>query len=363
MISFLSPLQFLWIIPWTILLFIVYSSQTRSLDWLRINVSKRFQHKFSRYTEKTVKAHFLFLFFTGLFMIISAASPVSQGSTEIKEESGNIIFLIDSSFSMLAADTIKIHSQKPKNRFAQAKEFAVDLIDSLSEFSFGLVTFSGISAVHSPPMRDTDSLKTFIENLPLHNFEHTGSHFKSAFQSVIHLISSKPGNYQVVLISDGEIPRNQKMDFEEELNVLQNKEVPVHSVGIGTKKGGTVRFYISYFNIEKSEESGSGGTDLAGTVRRQTHAKTVSNIDTYREDKYLENISSETDGKYIVVEKKEWVENIISSIKKHGKKTTYTNAPGKQDLSVYPISFFFLFFLIDTLLFFRDLKFRTGTEK
>ncbi|MCE9499522.1 MAG: VWA domain-containing protein [Leptospira sp.] len=360
MISFLSPLQFLWTIPWAVLLFIVYSKQSRSIGWIKTNVSVRFQYQFSRYSGKTLKYHFIFLFFMGLFLIISAAAPVSRGSVEIKEETGNIILLIDSSFSMLASDTRKVHSEKPKNRFAQAKEFAVELVTSLPEYSFGLITFSGIAAVHSPPMRDTESLKTFIENLPLHNFEHTGSHFKSAFQSVIHQVIAKPGNYQVVLISDGEIPKNQKMDFEEELNIFQNKDVPVHCVGIGTKKGGSVRFYVSYFQMENTGE-GSGRTDLAGTVKRETRTKTVTNIDTYRTDEYMEKISSKTDGEYIVVENKKWIDNIIPALKKNGKKTTYTNAPGKQDLSVYPIFLFLLFFVIETLFLFRNFKFRRNT--
>ena len=106
---------------------------------------------------------------------------------------------------------------------------------------FALLSFSGIPAIHSPPTSDHDALLTFLSTLSMHNFQSTGSSFRASFEGILHMIHHKQDNYQVVLISDGELPRPDI--FDEELALLLKKRVVIHTVAAGSQAGSKIKVF------------------------------------------------------------------------------------------------------------------------
>ncbi|MCB1157647.1 MAG: VWA domain-containing protein, partial [Leptospiraceae bacterium] len=178
MIQFAFPYMFLLILPWTILFFFLYGVQESALRWLRVNISDRFLETLTRYKDKrSIVSHLLLLYLMGIFLLIAATGPMLPSVYKIDTIKGNIVLLIDGSSSMVAGDTFAhpITNKKPYDRFAQAQEFCVDLIEAEPNYSYGLITFSGIAVSHNLPTSDLASVLTSIQAMKMHNFEMPGS--------------------------------------------------------------------------------------------------------------------------------------------------------------------------------------------
>ncbi|MCB1191152.1 MAG: VWA domain-containing protein [Leptospiraceae bacterium] len=360
MITLKNPYLLFLVIPWTLFLIILYFYQKKSLQWINENVSIRFKAVFTKYKNPYwLKLHFLLLFLAGLSLILGSSGPQKQGIVELAINTGNILFVMDGSFSMLAGDTIPhpITKKKPYDRFGQAQEFANDLVDNLPTYKFGLITFSGVTVVHSPPVSDAIAIKTVITQLLAHNFENTGSNFKSALNTIIEVASSHNTKFQVVLISDGEVHDKQPSeyaDIEDELDVLNTIGIIIHTIGVGSLAGGGVNFFINHFQEEYSKTNDSNSKDDSSGMKRKTKKKeTIKDIATYRSDKILKKIASETDGKFLIVEDGDWVSNLLPWVEKITKESKITEqTSGKEEISVYFLYLFLVIFLLETLFLF-----------
>jgi hypothetical protein len=361
MIDFENINQFYWVIPWLIFLLYLYRKQSKSLSWIMENVSKRFIESITKYDSLLkIKLHLVYLFLLGLLLIISAAGPRKEGMVEDVSGKGKIILVLDGSFSMLAADTTPhpITKKNPYDRFAEAQIFCEELIDVNPDFAYGLISFSGKPAIHSLPTNDIITIKTFIHTLLVHNFESTGSSFKLALQEVLHQVYQTDGSIQVILLSDGEVPKGREEDIKEEIELLKRNNVTIHTVGVGTNSpGGSVNFYVSYTEEEKKALENKSTDDSTGTKKIEVDQKIIKNIKTYRQDDLLSGLAKETGGHYIVVEKGQWVKDLIPYIKETGANAkSKIKTSGKEDLSIYFLTAFLLGFFLDGLYLFRRIK-------
>lgn len=357
MIDFENINHFYWIFPWIFFLLYLYRKQSKAFLWVEQNISKRFTNSITKYNSLTkIKLHLGFLFFLGLLAITAATGPRMEGMVEDVSGKGKIILVLDGSFSMLAGDTSPhpITKKYHEDRFAEAQIFAEELIDANPDFAYGLITFSGKPAIHSMPTNDIISIKTFIHTLLAHSFESTGSSFKLALQEILREVYETEGNIQVILLSDGEVPEGKEENLEEEIEFLKQNKVTIHTVGIGTTKGGAVNFYVSYTEEEKKELENNSTDDSTGTKKKETSQKQIKKIDTYRQDDLLSKLAKETGGHYIVVEKNQWINDLSPFIKETGAiAKSKIKTSGKIGLSVYFLIAFLIGFLLDSFLLFR----------
>ncbi|MBP9884740.1 MAG: VWA domain-containing protein [Leptospiraceae bacterium] len=358
MIEFENIYHLYWVLPWVSFLLYLYRKQSKAFLWVSENISKRFTNSITKYNSLLkIKLHLFYLFLLGLLLIISAAGPYREGLVEDVSGKGKIILVLDGSFSMLAGDTSPhpVTSKYPQDRFAEAQTFCEELIDENPDFAYGLISFSGKPAIHSMPTNDIITIKTFIHTLLVHNFETTGSSFKSALQEILRQVYETEGRIQVILLSDGEVPEDKEENLTEEIELLKRNNVTVHTVGVGTNSpGGSVNFYVSYTEEEKKALESESTDDSTGTKKKEVDQKIIKNIKTYREDKLLRNLAKETGGHYIVIEKKQWVKDLIPFIKDTGSRNkSKIKTSGKEDLSVFFLIAFLVGFLFDGLYLFR----------
>ncbi len=334
MIEFTRPLLLILLLPWFIFTVIFFRRNLKSLDTLRAEVSVRFLRKFTVYSGKMLMGHSVLLFLTGGMLILSAARPVSSGDSGISVRQERIVFMIDASLSMVSGDVSGYSVRmKIKNRLDEAVEVTRSIMDGLPGYRFGLISFSGISSFHSPPVADKKTIEGYLDNFRLHIFQKMGTNFKTPLLSLIHLTEYRGDTgFQGVIISDGEAKEYD--DYREELITLEKKGIPVHTVAVGTKKGGGIDIF-----------------DPKEVLEGKSKPRTVKSVTTYMVRKHLKEIAEATGGKFIAMEENSSVEKIVRAINNAPGGRVEKGIKGKGDMSHIFIMIFALLFFTDILVF------------
>ena len=348
------------ILPLLVLCLAAYQIHKKSWVWISENISNRFRENFTKYKNLNyLKIHLGLFFLMILILSLATATPYLVGEIELNDDKGKIFIILDGSFSMLPADTNTNPKtgKKPYDRLAEEQEFAEELVDLLPEYSFGVISFSKLPVVHTNLTDDSVQVKTIIRTMLLHNFENTGSSFKSAFAEFLRLSYQIDGNLQVVLLSDGEVPEGHEEDLTKELNELRRNKIPVHTVGIGTEAGGSVEFFISYKEDKKIDNLAvNEKSDSTGTKKVQVRKEVIKSIWTKRDNTLLKKISDETDGLNLVIEKKGSPEKLAEEIKRIVAKTkNKRRSEGQYSLTPYFLIFALILFLFERLFFLRKM--------
>lgn len=329
-----KPLYILLAIPWTVVVLLFHWRQKNALDALSRSVHPRFIPSMTAYTGRgRLTLHTAVLALMGALLIVAAAGPRVDAEVEAKMRTNTILFVLDGSMSMYAADPAPIPGMKPKDRKEEATGIALALMDTFPAFKYGLVSFSGVAAFHSPPTIDRDAVRGYLRTFRLHMFQESGTDFSAALKAVLHLAErSKHAGCQAVLLSDGEAVNGK--DFTAELRALQKRNIPVHCVGIGTAKGSGIYIY------DPSDL-------LAWKEKPRVYLETT----TKRCDEALREIAKATGGSYVVTEKKESIEKLYRAIRNHPGQVSFDKRQGKKDMSHWLLALFALCFLLDTLAF------------
>lgn len=209
-----------------------------------------------------------------LIMAISGARLQYTG----KASDYDFILTIDSSGSMLANDY-------SPNRMTAAKNAALYFINSLPVGSnIGIVSFSGASFIKTRLNSDLNEAKGIIENLEIETVG--GTAIGDALIVSTNLLSESKKAKVIVLMTDGQ--NNIGASLEEAITYINENGVLVHTIGIGTKEGGSFENYNESV-ISKLDEEG------------------------------LMNIAKQTGGKYYLAKSEEELNNAfkeISSVRK-----------------------------------------------
>jgi len=349
------------LIPLILILGYVYFIQEKALKWIEENISPRFQKELTVYNRLTLKIQFFIFFIMGTLLLLAATNPQREAKTEVEiKDKGIVIFLIDGSLSMLAGDTSvnPITKLKPYDRFAEAQQFASDLVDLFPQNYYGIITFSGDFAVHTMPIQNPVEVKKILHSLLVHNFENTGLLFIPVFHELQRISEVLNETFQVVLISDGEQLEKQREDLTEELENLKEKGIVIHTVGVGTSSGGAVVFSIVWYDSEKTDTSESEKDDRSGYQQKESKRESLFTHNTYRQDEILRKIAKETEGKYLIVEKGDWAEDLKEQISQHkSKKISKRQADGKESLSAYFLLSFLILLILNLFIIFQPKPF------
>ncbi len=300
MIGFEQPLLLAVLgLPWLVFWGWFARLQGRALAWVRAHVSRRFRGALTAYSRRTLRWHLALLLVMGLLLVVAAAGPGVSGRAEVLEEGGRVLLLLDASSSMYAPAGSEEGTGLA--RFEVARAVAAELVESLdrggpSGHRFALASFSGVATVHLPVTGDRQLLAEALRTIEVHNhYQNTGSSFTQALDTVLRFAderSPRPqvsppapqGALQVVLLSDGEQPFPE--DYGDALAAVAEREIPVHSLAIGSRQG--------WIRKIRDSRDVAAGKEEPRVLREYT---------TRRVDKHLRRISRRTGGRFAVVDR------------------------------------------------------------
>lgn len=185
-------------------------------------------------TGKTVLKFLLFR--VGVFFLTLAAINPQMGSkmTEAKQEGVDLMIAIDVSSSMLSEDI------RP-NRLVRARMGISQLIDKLHGDRVGIIVFAGDAYVQLPITTDYSAARMFLNTIDTDIVPVQGTSIGAAINLSLESFDFENGTKKaIIIISDGE-------DHEAEaLNAARKaaeKEVIIHTIGMGTEQGGPIPLY------------------------------------------------------------------------------------------------------------------------
>ncbi|OGW85507.1 MAG: hypothetical protein A3C35_06010 [Omnitrophica bacterium RIFCSPHIGHO2_02_FULL_46_11] len=164
--------------------------------------------------------------------IIALAQPQwGEIKKEVKRKGVEIVFLVDTSLSMLAEDV-------PPSRTGKAKLEMKAFLRELKGDRIGITTFAGSGFIQSPLTLDYDAFLLFANSIQVGYIPDAGTSFREAIQTAIKAFpKAKQKNHAVVLLSDGE---DLEGDTESAVKAAQEAGIRIYTVGIGTKEGAPI---------------------------------------------------------------------------------------------------------------------------
>ena len=218
-------------------------------------------------TEKASQQHTLLkagLILLALALIGVALARPQYGVDWIERKARglDIVFVLDSSKSMLATDL------RP-TRLDRAKLAIIDLVKRLESDRIGLVAFAGNAFLQTPPTLDYSAFRENLDSIGQTSISRGGSDIGRAIREAAKAFP-KDNNFKVViLLTDGEDQEQQAIDTARE---VAKDGIKIYTIGIGTPEGE----YLKVRNAQGTEEF---IRDSSGQpVRSQLDERTLQEI-------------------------------------------------------------------------------------
>jgi len=178
-----------------------------------------------------------------LFMVLALARPQWGDEKRTAQRKGvDIIFLVDTSLSMLAEDI------KP-NRLEKAKFEIETFIRNLRGDRVGMVTFAGSGFLQTPLTLDHAAFLLFLDAVQVGFLPDPGTSLLQAVQLAIRAFPQKELKYKaLILFSDGE---DHEGGIEKIIEEAKQANVRIYCIGLGSKEGEPIPL-----RNEKGERSG-----------------------------------------------------------------------------------------------------------
>ncbi len=204
----------------------------------------------------------LILLACALIGIALARPQYGTDFVERKTRGLDIIFVLDSSRSMLATDL------RP-TRLERARLAIMDLVDRLESDRIGLVVFSGRAFLQTPPTLDYSNFRENLNAVGTGSISRGGSDIGQALREAAKAFP-KDNNFKVVvLLTDGEDLEEQAIDTARE---IAGEGIKVYSIGIGTPEG-------TYLKVRTEEGNEEFIRDASGQpVRSQLDEMTLRKV-------------------------------------------------------------------------------------
>lgn len=186
----------------------------------------------------------VFVLLAMAFLTAGVANPqVGTKMEEIKREGVDVVIALDISNSMEAEDI------KP-NRLERAKQAINKLIDKLRNDRIGLVIFAGHSYLQLPLTSDYSAAKLLLSSVSTDLIPTQGTAIGSAIRLAMDSFVDRKEdeaedgkdlrNKVIIVITDGE---NHEDDALGAAGEAAEKGIFIHTVGMGTTKGGPIPVY------------------------------------------------------------------------------------------------------------------------
>lgn len=183
----------------------------------------------SRLKERIKKG--LLLLILSLLVIALAQPQWGETKKEVQRKGVEIIFLIDTSLSMLAEDVVPSRIEKAK---LEMKSF----LHELKGDKVGLVTFAGSGFIQSPLTLDYDAFLLFAHAVQVGYIPDAGTSLREAIHTTVKgFAKSKQVNHAAILLSDGE---DLEGDVESAVKTARDAKIRIYTIGLGTKEGAPI---------------------------------------------------------------------------------------------------------------------------
>lgn len=169
----------------------------------------------------------------GLALAALAVSQPRWGYTwrELKSEGVEVVLVLDVSRSMDAADV-------EPSRIERARREILDLLDVMPTDRIGLVIFAAGAYPRVPMTLDHDALARIVRSTDTGTIQAQGSSLASGLLEGIQLFSAeRKADRAMIVLSDGEL---WDPDLAEAVTALQEADVRVYTMGIGTPNGAPI---------------------------------------------------------------------------------------------------------------------------
>ncbi len=234
----------------------------------------------------TIKWFFSSFFFllTIVFGILSLAGFTGQrGNPETVPADLDLVFVVDVSRSMWAEDV------KP-SRIDVTSSTIQSLSGGLTGTRMGMVVFKGEAAVLVPVTEDRSVFDSAVEYLSPAAISAAGTNLEACIRTAVKALPEKEERRRVILLfSDGE---QHEGDIQRALDYAKQREVTIHTIGVGTNEGAAIPLPDGGF-IE--DESGS-------------------RVRSALEQKVLQRVAQETGGKYLHIGSLDSYTELVSAL-------------------------------------------------
>ena len=333
MVNFANEFLFYFTIP-VFLVFIWYFIRGNNIisnyksigsDDLRLFILSRID-----FNKINIKSFFLINALILLF-IASLGPQIGTKLKKINKEAIDIYILIDTSISM---DAVDVSPSRIKKSIIELNRF----VDSLKGDRVGIIVFAESSHIHCPLTTDYSAVKLFLNSINTNMVQNQGTNIYSAIDLAINNIYENEDKYKtILLVSDGE---EHNRDNKRILQEINNRGINIHTLGVGTLRGGPVPIY-------KDGKRTNFKKDKNGKV-----------ITSAFNEHFLYNLSNETGGVFVRVQNQPNAINpIIDEINNMKKRAIdhhiYTEYDNK----------FQIFLLLSLLLFIVEFFISTNNKK
>jgi len=170
------------------------------------------------------------------FLILAVARPqYGKKPVILKREGRDIVFLLDTSLSMLAEDI------KP-NRLSRARFEITSLLDRLEGDRVALVPFAGDANVLCPLTTDYNALGLFLDGVDTEIISLPGTNISRALKAGAEVFDREQAKYKVMLlITDGE---QLEGDALATAKSLKQQGIRLYAIGIGSSEGVPIPLHV-----------------------------------------------------------------------------------------------------------------------
>ncbi|GIV28953.1 MAG: membrane protein [Bacteroidia bacterium] len=235
-----------------------------------------------------------------LSIIALANFQIYTGSHEVKVKGSDIIVCLDISNSMLAQDL-------SPNRLERAKMALQKMIEKLQGDKIGIVVFAGDAHTLLPLTVDYNAAKLFVQTINTDMISVQGTNVGSSLQKAMESFDNSnisAHNKAVILITDGEDHDGSAIEIAKQFS---EKNIPIHSIGIGSENGAPIPLY----------QNGK----MIGFKRDKDGNTVITKLN----KEFLHQLSSATNGIVVIASNNDFgLNNVLKEIKKLDKADTNT---------------------------------------
>lgn len=173
------------------------------------------------------------IFLAMLAAIFAVMRPQVRGETETVsaiQTTADVMFVLDTSRSMLAEDTAP-------NRLARAKAEIAQLVTRLDGHRVGLIAFAGRAAAMCPLTPDHSFFTTVLSTVDTRSAGRGGSKLGEAIKAAVRGFPAGPGAKLMVLITDGD---DQDAYTEDAAKVARDAGIKIVAIGLGSETGSQI---------------------------------------------------------------------------------------------------------------------------
>ncbi len=248
------------------------------------------------------------LLFPYFCAVIALSGPAITQERSLFQSDENWVWVLDSSYSMLANDL-------SPNRFQRVRNSLIELLNaSKTHRRIALLTFAGDNYLISPPTDDVSTLLFNLNEVDPNIMPVPGSEPLPALQRAQEILSTDkelPGN--ILLITDD---IKDKVEAEKIINFINDCPYPVYIYAIGTSKGTPIMINDEVLRTRNSDGStevimASSHLDLIQKVAQDTQSKVFFEVEDAAQAPRLVEMYSYDHPKYFHTDKSKYLNKDI----------------------------------------------------